>query len=479
MPTQCLSRRRWLRFSCAAGTAAIWGGSGCEPLSSDKPSAKPSEPVTLRVLVVDDAPLGEAIQREWHSRTENHVSVDAVSREKLAEASRLPGDIIVFPAALLGHLVERSLIRPLGEPLLASESVDLQDIFPLIRRDEIRWGHKTYALPLGSPQLVLAYRPDLFSQLDLKPPATWDEYQAAAVKLADRSRQGDADQPWRAAAEPLGAGFGGAMLLARAAGYASHPDQTTPLFETPNLEPLIAGPPFIRALKELVASCRTAELPPIDSPTMAMAELLAGRCAMAIGWPGSQPLPSRRDVVKVAFAELPSSSDVFHFRRGQWEPRRLDQDERVPLLGIAGRFAAVTSSSAHASAAEGMVGWLSGPEVSSRIGSASSGATLFRASHRSFLKQWVGSLPADSAQQYFDVVQKTQSRARSMSSVRLPGSDRYLAALDTAVQRAVVDGQDPEESLPAAADDWRRITAELGLQAQRSALSHGLGGEIH
>ncbi len=426
--------------------------------------------------MVDDVALGEAIEREWHSRTEGAIEVSSVRRAELAQAKRLPGDVIVFPASYLGQLVERTLIRPLSESLLSSESVALQDIFPLTRREEIRWGGQTYALPLGSPQLLLAYRPDLLARLNLKPPATWQEYQAAAVKLADRSLLGDAapaaDQPWRAAVEPLGAGFGGALLLARAAAYASHPEQTTPLFETPDLKPLIDRPPFVRALTELVASRRTSGLPPVESPAAAMGELLAGRCGMALAWPGSRPLSAGAEPPAIAFAELPASPDVFHFRHNDWEQRT--DDERIPLVGIAGRLAAVTSSSGHVSAAEGLAGWLTSSEVSSRVGPASGDTTLFRASQRTSLKQWVASLPAEAAGQYFQVVQEAQSRARSMSIVRLPGSDRYSAALDAAVERASEQGQDPQESLTLAADEWRKITAELGTQAQRAALSHSL-----
>jgi hypothetical protein len=62
-----------------------------------------------------------------------------------------------------------------------------------------------------------------------------------------------------------------------------------------------------------------------------------------------------------------------------------------------------------------------------------------------------------------------------MSNVRLPGSPRYLDALDRAVQRAIVEGQEPQASLRQAADEWRMITGEIGVAAQRAALSRSLG----
>ena len=474
MPDFPWSRRRWLQFSSAASVAALCGG--CEQKREKAAESKAAPPVTLRVLVVDDVPLGEAIQKEWHARTEKEVAVEQVSFATVSEASRLPGDVIVFPSLLMGQLVERSLIRPLGETLLTSEAVSSQDIFPLTRREEITWGEATYALPLSAPQLVLTYRPDIFERIEMKPPATWEEYQAAAAKLADRSLVGDvapADQPWRGTAEPTGAGFGGPLLLARAAAYASHLEQRTPLFGMPGCEPLIDRPPFVRALAEL-AACSAASAP-LATPADAMTELLSGRCAMALAWPASQPLAAGMTAPAVRFAELPGSPDVFDFRAAAWDRRRNDEDERVPFVGIAGRLAAVTSGTPHVSPAEGMVGWLSGAEVSSRIGPVSFGAGPFRTSHRQFLSQWVGSLPAEAAGQYFEVVQASLSRSRAMTTVRLPGSDRYLAALDDAVRRTTVDGADPQESLRQAAQEWRKITTDVGTQNQSAALARSIG----
>lgn len=453
---------------------------GCEEQTPEQSLPAPAAPpVKLRVLVVEDPELGEAIQREWHSRTENDVAIASVSKAELVSASRLPGDVVVFPSSLLGQLVERNLIRPLGEPLLASESVALLDILPITRRDEITWGQETYALPLGSSQLVLAYRSDLLARLNLAVPATWEDYQAAVSKLADRSLLGEAappeDQPWRAAAEPMGAGFGGSLLLARAAAYANHRDQATPLFDTTKLEPLIDRPPYVRALTELAASKPESGLPPVASPQDAMSELLSGRCGMALCWPSGEPLASETTKTPpIGFAELPSSRAVFNFRSGRWEERWAGEDQHVPFVGTSGRFASVTASTGQVAAAEGLVGWLSGSEVSSRVATRSSGTTLFRASHRSQLGHWVGNLPADAAEQYFDVVRQSQSRARSMNTVRLPGADRYLAALDAAVQRTTVEGQDPKASLEQAAEDWRKITADIGIAAQGTAIRRSL-----
>lgn len=473
------SRRRFLQFSCLAGGAALLPGTGCEPDQSSKRTAvAPQQPVVLRVIVVEDKELGEAIGREWHSRTESEVEIVAARQSDVADASRLPGDVVIFPSALLGRLVEGNLIRPLSESMLASETIAFHDIFPLTRRQELTWGENTYALPLGSPQFVLGCRPDLLQRLELAVPTTWDEYQAAVEKLSNRALLGDAaleeGQSWSAAAEPTGSGFAGCLLLARAAAYASHREQVTLLFDTARLEPLINQPPYVRALEELSVNFKSGRSHSVETPWAAFGELLAGRCGMALGW-ASHIAPSDEATrsFPIAFAELPGSQAVFNFETEAWETRTADQEQHVTFLGAAGRLAAVTASSAEPSAAEGLVGWLSGTEVSSRVAGRSRRAGFFRSSHKSELELWVGKLP--SRAQYFEVVEQAQSRGQAMTTIRLPASERYLAALDEAVQRAAIHNQDPQASLDEAAEDWRKITADEGIDGQRQALLHSLG----
>ena len=47
----------------------------------------------------------------------------------------------------------------------------------------MKWGNRTVAVPLGSPQLLLAYRIDIFERLGLTPPVDWAEYQQAIKEL--------------------------------------------------------------------------------------------------------------------------------------------------------------------------------------------------------------------------------------------------------------------------------------------------------
>src|SRR5204862_1339033 len=134
-----------------------------------------------------------------------------VSLAQVAAASRLPGDALIFPSGMIGQFAERGLIAPLEPSVLEDSDFNYRDIFDQIRLGEMKWAGKAYATPLGSPQLLLAYRADMFEKLGLKPPEDWTEYQQAVVRLADRAALGDSapptDQPWHATIEPLVAGW--------------------------------------------------------------------------------------------------------------------------------------------------------------------------------------------------------------------------------------------------------------------------------
>src|SRR5687768_14659860 len=121
--------------------------------------ARSAQPLTL--MVVGDAELGRAIARQWRSRTEEDINVRDVSAADVAAASRLACDAVIFPAGLIGQLAERGLLAPLEPTALESPEFNYRDIFDQLRLREMKWGSRTFAVTLGSPQLLLAYRADI------------------------------------------------------------------------------------------------------------------------------------------------------------------------------------------------------------------------------------------------------------------------------------------------------------------------------
>jgi ABC-type glycerol-3-phosphate transport system substrate-binding protein len=76
------------------------------------------------------------------------------------------------------------------------------------------------------------------------------------------------------------------VLLARAAAYAKHRDNYSALFNIETMEPLVAGPPFVQALEELVATAKSGPADPFHyDPSKARAAFWRGECGIMLSWP--------------------------------------------------------------------------------------------------------------------------------------------------------------------------------------------------
>jgi len=476
---------------------------GCpEADDGPTPSSKPSKPAApVRLIVVDDKGLADAVDREWKARAEGEIKVRQMETKEILEHGDrpLPADAVIYPSGLIGELASRDLIVPIDDDVVNDRSVDSKeldrprfarrDIFELIRQQDIVWGEKVYAVPLGSPTFVLFYRPDLLESLGERPPASWTEYQRLASRLAVRDSLGQLapseDAPWHGAIEPLAPGWAGQTLLARAAGYARHRNYLSTLFDLYSMEPLIASPPFVRALEELVAAAKLApDEAATYSPTDVRRELLAGHCAMAITWPSH--VGGHSDVAKsesraplpIEVVALPGSSEVYEPSDAEWQKREDPEAGHVTVMGIAGRLGSVTNSSRRPQAAQDMLLRLSGTEWSIAISPQSPATTLYRASQMQSAGAWMDKdFDAAIAGDYAEVVKHACRRPLHLYSPRVPGRARYMAALDEAVHQAIQGHQTPAECLEAAAKRWQAITDELGVESQKAAHWRSLGME--
>ncbi len=489
----CPHRVTVMFLVCATGGCIALLLAGCSSNNSaSKTNGKQLQSTPqLTVLVVDAPYIGEKIKTEWRSNTdtEDEVVIRHVTWKEITSAKRLPGDLIVYSAGMVGELAEAELIAPISDRTLENDAFALRDIYKLVRLHEMKWGEKVFALPLGSPQLVLVYRADIFAKLKLKPPQTWAEYDALTARLADRKELGElapaGDAPWSGAAVPLAPGYAGQLLLARSAAYAAHKEQISPLMELGSLKALVDQPPYVRALREMATGSgeKNGKLSQF-TPAEAYLEIAQGRCAMAITWPSatgakeaakkrnasSEPKPS-----ELGFAELPGAREVYNFGDKKWGERPAGEDSHVPLMAVSGRMVSVTATRNNQEAAENMATWLSGSEFSSQISPASPHTTLFRISQEPEAGQWLGSVGESGVRDYVAALRQTQERAKHSPGIRLPGRQEYLSALDQAVLDSLQGKKSPEEALAAAAAAWDKITARRGLETQRAALPRSLG----
>lgn len=157
-----------------------------------RPSAKKVEinflisPVPSIEKLVDTIP-------EFEAETGIDVTVTKVSYDDMCEKAALDvksktGTYTVFwvEPAHLGRLVGLEGLEPL-EPLAERLDVDLTD-FPQSYLNNFSYEGVLYAFPFESCLMVMAYRTDLFDELDLSVPTTWEDYKEAAIALDESGK---------------------------------------------------------------------------------------------------------------------------------------------------------------------------------------------------------------------------------------------------------------------------------------------------
>ncbi len=458
---------------------ATCGCGGPAPPAVEKAGQPPLLGIRISLVVADDPPMAAAIGRlrdQWTAESGSELEVHQTTGRELAAAERLPGDVVICPSDRLATLAERGLVAPLAGSLYREDSGPWSETFDLLRLCEATWAGQTMAVPLGSPVLCCYYRADLLAKLGRRPPQTWVAYLELARLL--KAKEGG---PVRyGTIEPLAPGWAGLVLLAHAAAYVKHPDNYSALFDIETMEPLLGGPPWVRAMEELAEAAKLGPAEPqsID-PAAARAAFWRGECGMALSWPTAarQTPPLAADAaVRAAVAELPGAGQVYNVGTKAWENRPEEAESQVPLLGVAGRIGVIRSGLDRPEAAVQLLAWLSGPKWSPQVCPPSPATTLFRRSHLAAPQEWVERpMPASTAASYAAMTEATLHRRQCLWALRLPGREEYLAALDEAVQAATHGQKSPAEALAAAAGRWRQITARLGLQPQKTAYLHSLG----
>ena len=455
----------------------LLGQLGCQPVKPQVEDRERSE-VTLRVLVIDDEPLADAIERAWESRYENPLQVKRIGGGQIQDAKRLGADVVVYPSAMMGVLASRELIVPLPRKVLAAEDFQRRDLFTLQRTRETTWGREEFAVPLGSPQLLLLYRRDIFEKLELQPPSSWTEYQQVVEQLADPDVLGDLPVEtarWSATREPVGPGWGARMLLARAAAYATHRSQYSDLFQQESMDALIHREPYQRAAEEMQKALTSHAA--VADPRTALEDLANGRCAMAVTWPMKDvALSADLDTLPIDVAELPGSSEAYSYREQTWQTRGLDEPTHVALLAISGRLASITDEANSPSDAGEFLRRLGGVEWGLEVSPQSEQAYLFRTSQLQAIERWVDVESVGYGMENLrQSIAQSQGRYTGVLCCRLPGHAEYLAALDGAVAAVLNDEASSVEALQKAADAWDALTESLGVAQQKAAYAHSLG----
>ena len=486
----------------------LMAGCGGEPETPERPLAG----VRLTLMALEGPRIGGlaiTYAHDWAQRSGAQVTLTTRTPGKLAEAvasaqSTCPADVVICPADWAGELLGRGLSARLPDWLtqmiasgeggswreLIASDFDWADVLPRARDRLGAWGRHAAAMPYSGQAMVCYYRTDLFGDpkhqqafksatgSDLRAPATWTEYERLARYFHQAGADGRAQVRY-GTTEP-----GGELLtdtfFAHAAALMYDPEQLSFEFDLQTIEPRIALPGFVRALKRMIG---LAPAMPKRLPVAKHRQVfLDGQAAMALD---TLELAVRSANVglskvggKVGYALLPGSRRVYDPGSGTLATR--DQVNRVMVVpgGVWGAWVVVVCAPEdRRDAAFALGAHLCATELS-RLG-VTDGITFlgpFRRSHVAKTAPWqeMGFTPT-SAAAWLQTVTETQQHARMLVPLRIPGGRHYRDALQRAIEAALSGRQAPAKALADAATRWQAITDELGRDTQRNAYRQSLG----
>jgi multiple sugar transport system substrate-binding protein len=498
-------RRLWTNWPCWLLLVAGSCTSGCENSAQAPKNLAPTFPgTTIKVGAIDDAGIlaGVAPQLgEWEASRHGDILIHEgpILPESLSDV-----DVVLFSSQRLGDLVNAGVLAPIPHTaVLPTKAADdeasegevrrtdqkkaapedafqYMDIAPAFREHVSRYGPERVALPCGGSALVLVYRRDALESesnraaarqvgLNLEqPPTTWLRLDALAKFFQGRDWNGD-NSPDYGIALALANDterVADATFLARAASLGLHRDQYSFLFDADDMTPRIDSPPFVEALRGLVA-LKACGPPGMDGYDAAAAResfrtgkvaFLIDRAERAATWSHGKPL---------GVAPLPGSERVFEPIRKEWtQASPLNAPGYLPngggwLVGLNGRL-----SGTKLEAALDFAKYLANPENSNRLRAERAFPMLpVRTSQMGQGLPDPISAPDVDSRLWSDAVSRTLLAERVVPGLRIPGADGYLSDL-TKGRIAAVAGEAPDQVLGGIAKAWAERTKSAGPKRQ-------------
>lgn len=450
---------------------------GCNGSKKELPKV---ETPPLSVTIVADEGMAEAVRRELAARTEEKITVDVVTQEVLLNQKRFTKDVLIYPPAMMGELIQRDWIVPLPTATLGSEELKLDDVALGIFQTETRWGSKPYALPLGSPVLMLMVRTDLLKQFDLEVPKTWEEYATAVETIQQSDLLKESHTIAAATLEPLDQAYLPNLWLARSAAYVKHGENLSTYFDFATGKARINTPGFTQAAQQLADVAKTIPdaFNSLDPKASAEA-FLAGKSVMAIGWINKHTIVPETVPEDIQFVALPGSKQTYQTPENQWLPRPGNQPESIPLLSTSGMVGSVSSASGQTMNAANLLVLLTGPELISLISPASERTTFCRISSLPMANAWMPSnLNGAALRQYAQVNLEQLQSPRHLSALRIPNRQAYEDVIRQAMQKTMAsDKPDLEVIWQEAAQSWDKLSEASGQAQHIKAFrnSQGIG----
>lgn len=466
---------------------------------------KPFDGVEIDVLTFTGPQVAEPLIRrapEFKELTGAQVNVITVPFGELYQAmltdqatgtNSFQG--FLFAPAWLPDFVTPGYLEDLGPYIEADPAIEWEDIAPFFRDFVASYAGSTYAIPVDGDFHMAYYRTDVFEEAGLTPPATWDEWLAAAEQLNGTDMNGDGEGDFGSCIAKQRGGQGYWWIHTIAGPYLqSQGTQQGIFFNTEDFTPLINNAGFIRALEIYKA---TTQYGPPDEINLELGDMraafLSGRCALALDWGDIGPLSideSQSVVSEVTGALItPGTTEVVDWATGELVPcdettcpYAVDGVNYAPFASFGGWAGGVSAgaSQEEKDAAYAFFSYIAQPaQANVDVTIGATGYNPYRLSQFANLDPWLEAGFSDvAATNYLGAIENSLNSPNMILDLRVPNAQQYQqVVLDEVVARFLADELSAEEAAQEITDRWEEITEEIGRDSQLAAYRGSLGLE--
>ncbi len=356
-------------------------------------------------------------------------------------------DVLNVVPAWMGDMVRAGAVEPLDAYVdKYGYRAELDDIGDVYRENQMRIGDTIYGFPDDGDVFILYYRKDVFEEMGLSVPTTWDEFYEVSKAITDAK-----------APEMYGAGFMRARGLLQYFYQERARVEGCKFFDAESMKATINGPGCVKALAGMVKD-NTTMPPGIEAWGFVetLAAFNAGQTAMLQSWPPVGRWSAGYGTDDIAMQWVPPS--VVAGKVGYALP-----PGGHPQLA-AGFAMAVSSSSKNKDAAYLYIQWINSIDIShQRVQLPYALRDPFRKSHFSspeYQSRW------PDAKHYLEAAEK--GAVSGLLDLSIINTFAYIDALAAGLQ-SVMAGGDPQAELDGVADKWDALTEKVGVDAQREA----------
>ncbi|MGF1477695.1 MAG: extracellular solute-binding protein [Geminicoccaceae bacterium] len=367
------------------------------------------------------------------------------------------------------------------------EGVGWDDIHPTYRERLMFWDGRHISVTIDGDVHTGTYRTDLFGDADeqaafkeqygydLAPPETWDQYYDIAEFFTrpDEELYGTAEAFVRGGQQFW-------FFFSHAAAYTNHPDNPGSMFFDPEtMDAQINNPGWLRGLEDYI---RSVEYSPPGALNYNSGDIrttfASGSVAMNFDWGDTGTIaadPEQSNVAgNVGFYILPGSTEIWNHKTESWD--EFDEVVHSPFMAYGGWVASVPTASENVECAWDYVMHYTSMDNSAQdVVTGGTGINPYRISHFENVDNWLNVFDEATAQNYLEVQRGSIEAENVALDLRVPGFAQYTEVLEIELSKALSGDTEPQVALDAIAEEWNRITDELGRDSQLAIYRASMG----